>query len=221
MPPPPQGPSTNGCKRQQLHSTLGLCKLQRSGTRQSLQPELNATGGCYFNPQTGHLSLDFLRPTRLFRLRHLWWKPRWEQNFSTLSFLTRSLLWPCKKGLCLFWTFCSLLFRPFCRQIQVPESSVSTQWRNRWGPAKNFNEALTTLRTWRQQILTVVTDLQGNPEPLKLFRRTPEAPATEPAAHCCWESWGGCCDPAEATLTPALIGIVLTSTPVMGALTPL
>ena len=35
--------------------------------------------------------------------------------------------------------------------------------------AKNFNEALTTLRTWRQQILTVVTDLQGNPEPLKLF----------------------------------------------------
>ena len=36
-------------------------------------------------------------------------------------------------------------------------------------PARNFSEALTTLRMWRQQILTVVTDLQGNPEPLKLF----------------------------------------------------
>ena len=35
--------------------------------------------------------------------------------------------------------------------------------------AKNFNEALSTLRTWQQQILTVINDLQGNPEPLKLF----------------------------------------------------
>ena len=35
--------------------------------------------------------------------------------------------------------------------------------------AKNFQEALTTLRTWRQQVLTVVTDLGGNPEPLKLL----------------------------------------------------
>ena len=35
--------------------------------------------------------------------------------------------------------------------------------------AKNFQEALSTLRTWRQQVLTVVTDLGGNPEPLKLL----------------------------------------------------
>ena len=31
--------------------------------------------------------------------------------------------------------------------------------------AKNFQEALTTLRSWRQQIITVVKDLGGNPEP--------------------------------------------------------
>ena len=36
--------------------------------------------------------------------------------------------------------------------------------------ARNFNEALSTLRMWRQQILTVVNDLQGNPEPLKLYQ---------------------------------------------------
>ena len=36
--------------------------------------------------------------------------------------------------------------------------------------ARSFGEALSTLRTWRQQILTVVNDLQGNPEPLKLFQ---------------------------------------------------
>ena len=35
--------------------------------------------------------------------------------------------------------------------------------------ARNFAEALTTLRTWRQQVVTVVTDLKANPEPLKLF----------------------------------------------------
>ena len=35
--------------------------------------------------------------------------------------------------------------------------------------AKNFAEALSTLRTWRQQVVTVVTDLRANPEPLKLF----------------------------------------------------
>ena len=34
---------------------------------------------------------------------------------------------------------------------------------------RNFAEALTTLRTWRQQVVTVVTDLKANPEPLKLF----------------------------------------------------
>ena len=35
--------------------------------------------------------------------------------------------------------------------------------------ARNFAEALTTLRTWRQQVVTVVTDLEANPEPLNLF----------------------------------------------------
>ena len=35
--------------------------------------------------------------------------------------------------------------------------------------ARNFAEALTTLGTWRQQVVTVVTDLKANPEPLKLF----------------------------------------------------
>ena len=35
--------------------------------------------------------------------------------------------------------------------------------------AKNFQEALSTLRNWRQQVLTVVTDLGGNPEPLELL----------------------------------------------------
>ena len=35
--------------------------------------------------------------------------------------------------------------------------------------ARNFQEALSTLRTWRQQVLTVVNDLGGNPEPLKLL----------------------------------------------------
>ena len=32
-------------------------------------------------------------------------------------------------------------------------------------PARTFNEALSFLRSWRQQILTVVHDLKGNPEP--------------------------------------------------------
>ena len=36
-------------------------------------------------------------------------------------------------------------------------------------PARTFGEALSFLRTWRQQILTVVKDLGGNPEPLKLL----------------------------------------------------
>ena len=35
--------------------------------------------------------------------------------------------------------------------------------------SKNFQEALTTLRSWRQQVITVVNDLGGNPEPLKLL----------------------------------------------------
>ena len=35
--------------------------------------------------------------------------------------------------------------------------------------SKNFQEALTTLRSWRQQVITVVIDLGGNPEPLKLL----------------------------------------------------
>ena len=35
--------------------------------------------------------------------------------------------------------------------------------------ARNFAEALNSLRTWRQQVVTVVTDLKANPEPLKLF----------------------------------------------------
>ena len=34
---------------------------------------------------------------------------------------------------------------------------------------RNFAKALTTLRTRRQQVVTVVTDLKANPEPLKLF----------------------------------------------------
>ena len=36
-------------------------------------------------------------------------------------------------------------------------------------PARTFAEALSFLRTWRQKILTVVNDLGGNPEPLKLL----------------------------------------------------
>ena len=32
-----------------------------------------------------------------------------------------------------------------------------------------MREALTTLRTWRQQVVTVVADLKANPEPLKLL----------------------------------------------------
>ena len=35
--------------------------------------------------------------------------------------------------------------------------------------SKNFQEALTTLRSWRQQVITVVNDLGGNPDPLKLL----------------------------------------------------
>ena len=35
--------------------------------------------------------------------------------------------------------------------------------------SKTFQEALTTLRAWRQQVITVVNDLGGNPEPLKLL----------------------------------------------------
>ena len=37
------------------------------------------------------------------------------------------------------------------------------------GAARSFSEALNALRAWRQQIIIVVTDLQANPEPLKLF----------------------------------------------------
>ena len=36
-------------------------------------------------------------------------------------------------------------------------------------PARTFGEALSFLRSWRQQVLTVVNDLGGNPEPLKLL----------------------------------------------------
>ena len=35
--------------------------------------------------------------------------------------------------------------------------------------SKNFQEALMTLRSWRQQVITVVNDLGGNPKPLKLL----------------------------------------------------
>ena len=36
-------------------------------------------------------------------------------------------------------------------------------------PSRTFAEALSFLRSWRQKIMTVVNDLGGNPEPLKLF----------------------------------------------------
>ena len=36
-------------------------------------------------------------------------------------------------------------------------------------PARIFAEALAFLRSWRQKIVTVVNDLSGNPEPLKLL----------------------------------------------------
>ena len=36
-------------------------------------------------------------------------------------------------------------------------------------PARTFAEALSFLRSWRQKIMTVVNDLGGNPEPLKLL----------------------------------------------------
>ena len=36
-------------------------------------------------------------------------------------------------------------------------------------PARTFGEALSFIRSWRQQVLTVVNDLGGNPEPLKLL----------------------------------------------------
>ena len=35
--------------------------------------------------------------------------------------------------------------------------------------SENFQEALTTLRSWWQEVITVVNDLGGNPEPLKLL----------------------------------------------------
>ena len=34
---------------------------------------------------------------------------------------------------------------------------------------KHFHKALTTLRSWRQQVIIVVTNLGGHPEPLKFF----------------------------------------------------
>ena len=36
-------------------------------------------------------------------------------------------------------------------------------------PVRTFGEALSFLRSWRQEVLTVVHDLGGNPEPLKLL----------------------------------------------------
>ena len=36
-------------------------------------------------------------------------------------------------------------------------------------PARTFAEALSFLRSWRQKIMTVVNDLGGNPEPIKLL----------------------------------------------------
>ena len=36
-------------------------------------------------------------------------------------------------------------------------------------PSRTLSEALAFLRSWRQQVLTVVHDLGGNPEPLKLY----------------------------------------------------
>ena len=36
-------------------------------------------------------------------------------------------------------------------------------------PSRTFGEAQSLLRSWRQQVITVVHDLGGNPEPLKLF----------------------------------------------------
>ena len=36
-------------------------------------------------------------------------------------------------------------------------------------PARTFKDALATSRAWRQQVLTVVTDVGGNPEPLQRF----------------------------------------------------
>ena len=36
-------------------------------------------------------------------------------------------------------------------------------------PVRTFGEALSSLRSWRQQVLTIVHDLGGNPEPLKLL----------------------------------------------------
>ena len=44
-----------------------------------------------------------------------------------------------------------------------------TSIENPLKPARTFAEALQFLRSWRQQILTVVIDLKGYPEPLRLL----------------------------------------------------
>ena len=69
-------------------------------------------------------------------------------------------------------TVLDLLFMTFKLTSLLNPAPVLMDWlplRKRLKAARTFSDALTTLRTWRQQVLTVVTDLGGNPEPLRLF----------------------------------------------------
>ena len=58
------------------------------------------------------------------------------------------------------WTLYSSPSRPTCHRNTTVEAPLRA--------SKHCQEALTTLRSWRQQVITVVNDLGGNPEPLKL-----------------------------------------------------
>ena len=94
------------------------------------------------------------------------WKPLCVLIYVIIACLRRSNPWLYRKGAntvadLLYLTFQTLSPRLGVDGLATIEAPAK--------PARTFGEALSFLRSWRQQVLTVVNDLGGNPEPLKLL----------------------------------------------------
>ena len=91
------------------------------------------------------------------------WKLSCIQICATTVCLTRSNPWLHKGAN----TVTDLLSSPF--SLPSEPSARVEGLATAEAPAKPAGEALSFLRSWRQQVLTVVIGLRGNPEPLKLL----------------------------------------------------
>ena len=97
------------------------------------------------------------------------WKPSCVLIYVTTVYLRRSNLWLYRKGANTVADLLYLTFQTFLPSEPSARVEGLATIEAPVKPARTFGEALSFLRSWRQQVLTVVQDLGGNPEPLKLL----------------------------------------------------